>query len=322
MCVSWRIQMLGLLLGATLGACDGGQTQCTRDPDCPQGQGCAAGRCVPVLKTDTGVSDHAAPRDGLREVALPDHAIDQRRTDGGLTCKGNNDDKIERSEMPIAVGGKITYMRGSGITVNLKGTVVGGRTVWDLSGAAADDAKFIGELLATPSWASSVFPSATYVSLLDQQYESYGVFKATQTALQILGIISLTPDDTKITYDKPADMLRFPIVVGDSFESTAYSNGHLGSLVISNDETYTGDVLAAGDLKVPQLTLPVLLVRVKLYQCPAYPVCNPFNPFNTTRWTFLFVSECYGIVGRVVTESDPSKDMSAVVAKERLRISM
>jgi hypothetical protein len=300
--------------------------RCTRDDECPGGQRCADGVCTPTVKTDSGPTriDLARVPDGRPGEATP-AVPDLRRGDGLGQCKANHDDKLERDEMPIVVGAKIKYLVGSGIAVDLKGTEVGGRTRWDLTVDASDDHAVVAELLPVPGWAAASYPGATYSSLLDEGYQSYGVFKATPSALQMIGVVSQQPDKIKLAYSKPVELLRFPIAAKDSFVTDASVTGWFGPLgvYLYNLETYSVDVLGVGELKVPQLTLDVLLVRVKVEQVPCvYPVgpCNPF--LATTRVQFMFVSECYGIVGQVVAESDPGDKLSSVKAKERKRITL
>jgi hypothetical protein len=299
----------GVMLTA---ACSDPGALCTRDPECPDGSRCAAGRCIPTLKVDAG-RDQPPSRDAAADrVVAPDVA----RTDGG-GCKANSDDTVDRSEMPIAVGAKISYSVGSNLTVDLVGTKVGGRTQWDLTAAAADDHKVVSELLAVASWAAPSFAGATYMSLLDQSLGTYGVFAAKPSSLQLVGVISEKADQSKLSYSSPIDTLRFPVVSGDSYATDATVTGLLNWIYVWLHEDYTVDVLGAGDLKLPQLTLPTLLVRVKVVQAP---VANPF--LTTTRVTFLFVAECYGIVAQIVADGDPGTKLGAVSAKERRRITM
>jgi hypothetical protein len=306
-----------LLILVLLAGCDGEPNggRCTRDTECPPGQRCADAICTPVVKFDTGpVADLGPTLDHrLGEAArLPDLPASD-----ALQCMANHDDKIDRSEMPIAVGAKIHYSVGTGLTVDLKGKLVTGRTQWDLTAAASDDHPIVSELLAVPSWVASAYPGATYSALLDESYGSYGVFKATPSALQLIGVVSQQADKIKLSYSKPIDMLRFPIAPSDSFTTDATVTGWMNSLYLWNLESYAVEVLGAGDLALPKLTLPVVLVKVKVEQTPYQ---NPF--LATSRHLFMFISECYGIVAQIVADGDPKDKLEAVKAKERRRLSM
>lgn len=309
------MRRMSLLFAVLLAGCESEPNgRCTRDSDCPAGQRCADAICTPVVKNDTGPLPDRSPVADQRpgERLLPDLP----RSDGG-GCTGNHDDKVDRAEMPITVGAKIHYSVGTGLTVDLKGKPVGGRTQWDLTAPASDDHPVVSELLPVPSWAASEYPGATYSALLDEGYGSYGVFKATPSALQLIGVVSQDADKIKLSYTKPVEMLRFPITPTDSFVTDATVSGWMNSLWIYNLEEYAVDVLAAGDLVLPKLTLPVVLVKVKVSQTP---YGNPF--LGTTRHLFMFVSECYGIVAQIVADGDPKEKLEAVKTKERRRLSM
>ncbi len=312
-----RATISSLLLTLALCACGSEPTgRCTRDTDCAPGQRCADAVCTPVVKTDTGLPADRGPLPADHRAAEASPADRGPAGDGPL-CSANKDDKVERSEMPIAVGGKIHYSVGTGLVVDLKGKPVSGRTQWDLTAAASDDHPVVSELLPVPSWAASAYPGATYAALLDESYGSYGVFRATPTALQLIGVVSLDADKIKLSYTKPVDMFRFPIAPKDSYVTDASVSGWMNYLYIYNLEEYAVDVLAAGDLVLPKLTLPVVLVKVKVSQTP---YANPF--LGTTRHLFMFVSECYGIVAQIVADGDPKDALEAVKTKERKRLSM
>jgi hypothetical protein len=308
---------LTLVVALALAACSSSPAQmCSRDQDCQPGLRCADGVCTPVLQQDRGPLDSSPAETGRPDGGQPP-APDAARADGLPVCQPDHDDKLERSEMPLRVGASVKYSVGSGLAVDLQGTRVQGRTRWDLTASAPDEKPYVAELEPVAGWAAADFPGATYMTLLDAGYQTYGVFKATPTSLQLVGVISKTAGETKLTYSKPVDSLRFPVVAKDSYETGAVVTGPMGFFpyYASIYETHNVSVLEAGSLKLPELTLDVLLLKIVVKQ---NPTANPF--LVTTRVSFLFVAECYGIVAQIFTDEDPAT-LSSVVARERRRIS-
>jgi len=313
-----------------LAGCDNtpSATACTRDTDCLNGQKCSDGICTKVItQTDLGQIDTKPPaaEAGLKDSQVP--TLEGHKGDVGPTCTGNKNDKIEREEMPIAAGTGIKYTVGTKIDVDLKGKVVGGRTQWDLTANAADDAPYTANLEPLTGWVvnDKDFKTGTYMALLDpliaDYSDFYGIFKATPTSLDLLGVGSkaASPNDNRVVYDTPIQTLRFPIAPGDSFLSESSSTGHVAQyplVTLWNHESYKTDVLAAGDLKLPSLTLPVVLVRTYFEQFSYYT--GPLV-ITASKTTFNFISECYGIVASVKVKNEV-KDLGTVTAEERRRI--
>lgn len=310
-----------VVVGWALPGCDDtSSSYCQRDSDCPlAGYRCSDGLCTPKILRDgspDGLSD-SQPADVSIDAgsdALPD--VDH---DGGSTCSGNSDDRVARSEMPIAVGSKVAYSIGTGLTVDLKGTQQSGRTHWDLTANASDDQRIVSELLPVFAWAQKDFTDATYAALIDQGQGAYGVFKATDNSLQLLGVISekqAVPFLSGITlsYAKPIDMLRFPVGPTGKYTTESSASGYFNGPWLYVSESYDVEVLGAGTLKLPDITFDVVLQRSVLTQ---KPYANPL--LVQKRTVFLFLAECYGIVARIVVDGE-APDLSAVPAKERWRL--
>lgn len=302
-----------------LAACDPEPELCTLHSQCPPGQLCADGRCTPTVQQDAAPGDRGPHQERLAADLGGDGTADggglpEIGADGPISCQPDNDDQVARSEMVFALGVEVPYTVGGGITVDLRGVQTGGRTLWDLSAAAPDDHQETSALQALPGWAGPSFPGATYMSLLDHDLGTYGVFAATPDALQLLGVISEQPDQTRLEYSAPVDLLRFPVTSLGAYQTEADVTGTLNWMPLWLHEAYSVTVLGAGDLQLPQLRLPVLLVQVKVVQTPVNPL------LATTRVTFMFVAECYGVVARVVAEGDPDDQLEAVLAAERRRL--
>ena len=279
-------------------------TSCTRDTDCPAGQLCSDGRCLLAMP------DGPAPPDG---AAAPDVEPDlfvfpDAGPGDGLQCPANSNGKIEREEMLFSVPAQVAIATGQDMTVDLAGTSVNGVTHWDLSGLKLDQAA-TKAVVPVPSWAAADFPDATYASELTADYGVFsktnllGVFKVTPSSLQMLGMVSESQTHTRIAYDSPLDMLRYPITAPDSFETEAHASGYSDIFpFLSYDESYTIQAVDEGKLKLfPGLTLDVVLVRADQ---SVYQAWVPLLP-SFSNAAFMFVAECYGTVAHVIAKSSP-----------------
>lgn len=312
-----------LFVPATTGCEDNNRPgPCIRDTDCPTGYRCADGACTLALRQDTGIDSvpdvlqgDTLALDGTESDGGPDGGAPD--SDGGLVCRANHDDQIAASEMPVAVGAEIAYQIGTNMTVDLKGTDSGGVKQWELIDSAADDTRVVSKLLPVFEWAKDDFTGATYATLIDSGSGSYGVFIATQDALQLAGVISENEptfgSGTRLVYDTPVDMLRFPVMPSGTFTTSSTAQGTFDGIAIWVTEEYAVTQLGHGKLKLPQITFDANLVQVEIKQTPYS------NPFLTRyRTVFMFIAECYGIVGRIVVDGRVT-DLSAVDADERWR---
>jgi hypothetical protein len=295
---------------------------CQRDTDCPSGYKCADGTCTLPLRQDTGIDSSPDLLADLGFDALPDSSLDgapQSDADGGPSCPANHDDQISRDEMLIRVGASVAYTIGTDLTVDLKGKDIGGGvTQWELLQTASDDKRVLSELIPIFDWAKKDFPNATYATLIDRSQGAYGVFVASQTALKLAGVISKDEPSfgsgTKLVYADPVDMLRFPVMPSGTFKTSSSASGTFDGVYLYVSEEYDVTQIAHGKLKLPQITFDATLVKVEIKQTP---YLNPV--FTSYRTVFMFIAECYGIVGRIVVDGRAS-DLSAVKADERWRL--
>jgi hypothetical protein len=93
-------------------------------------------------------------------------------------------------------------------------------------------------------------------------------------------------------------VLGFPLKQAASWTSDADVSGTAAGYPSAYHETYDNQVDAAGTLKTPLGTFDVLRVRVLL--------TRTVGLVQTTTRTFAFVSECYGTVATITSDSNES----------------
>jgi hypothetical protein len=285
------------LFGALLAAagCSDGQSGCRGDSDCPGGA-CVAGECRPLSGGDLAPGDAA----GSPDLAASDLA---RGSDGGAgdaaaLCTLNGDGVIDRSEAPFLVGlGGLFAVNPTGTTAPVDETPHNG--AWDFSAPVQGEQKVFDQLLtAGGQWWSADFPTATHAEKLEDGQDLYGVYQATATALQLLGIVSGTNglQKTELTYQTPIDVLRFPLAQGNTWSQTSTVSGFASGVLVSASDTYSFTVDARATTRVPAGAFDTLRLRVD-YQ-------ETLGLLVTTRITYLHLAECYGAVARVRSQDD------------------
>jgi hypothetical protein len=221
-------------------------------------------------------------------------------------CTGNNDGVIDRSELQFPLGLSVKYLTnpvGTTVTVNPDGQMTAGGVQWDLT-STQGDAVTLSLQPIQGQWFAASFPDATYVTTSDLGSGTLGIFKVTDNALQILGFASPEPNKTLLVYNAPVDSVRFPIRDGDSYVTgSSVVNGTLNGMPWAETDTYQISVDALGTAVLPFLSFSnTLRVHVQLTQAVAGGV-------SVTRIQHLFFHECYGEVGRMVSnpgETNPS----------------
>jgi hypothetical protein len=222
------------------------------------------------------------------------------------TCTGNNDGVIDRTELQFPLGLTVKYLTnpvGTTVTVNPDGQMTANGLQWDLTSTQGDAVNLTLQPIQG-QWFAASFPDATYVTTSDLASGTLGVFKVTDNALQILGFASPEPNKTLLVYNAPVDSVRFPIRDGDSYVTgSSVVNGTLNGMPWAETDTYQVSVDALGTAVLPFLTFAnTLRVHVQLTQAVAGGV-------SVTRIQHLFFHECYGEVGRMVSnpgETNPS----------------
>jgi hypothetical protein len=226
--------------------------------------------------------------------------------DLGPLCTGNNDGQIARGELAFPVGMSVNYLSnptGTTTTVAPGGTQANGVTTWDLTSTAGDVHQLTLESLSG-KWFASSFANATYATTTDIASNTLGIFRVTDNGLYILGYASETPNQTLLVYDTPVLSLKFPVVLGDSWVSTAHIvNGTLNGMPYAGLDTYKISIDARGTALLPFLSFDnTMRVHVDLSQTVP-------GGLSVTRIQYLFFHECFGEVGRMVSVVNETNEM-------------
>lgn len=313
----------GLAIAAGLcgaGCADGTMAACRVGADCASGMCRADGTCVPFVpdggRAEGGISDGAATDEDGPDAGAPDGGLvdadvrDDGATDlgspgdlgagdgGSRVCTPRDPDVVERAEVTLAPGLYATFRAAEDATVDLAGVTTAGRRQWDLSGALSGDRDVRLDTTAPEgAWWAPSFPAATYAVPLSTTSELLGVFRATDTELQLLGVVS--PDDgvtrTRLTYDPPVVVLRFPLRVGAAWSTRSSVTGVANGVGSFYTETYDVQVDAAGDVATPFGSFGAVRARVVLDRTVGVA--------TTRTRTFAFVADCFGTVATVTSRA-------------------
>jgi len=220
--------------------------------------------------------------------------------DGGdNTCVAEGDGVVEADEVPLRPGLTSLFRVANDVQVDTAGSSGDDGRQWDYSGDYEGDETQVLELQPMQGqWFAADFPEADYAMKLVGDRDELGVFRKTDDALLILGVVS--PDDdgfgeTNLEYDPPVKVLDFPIEEGKSWitETTVSGTHETWSPVtpITYEETYRNQVDASGTLEVPYGEFDVLRVRTILERQVGFT--------SDTVRTFAFVAECFGTVATI-----------------------
>jgi hypothetical protein len=286
---------------------------CRVDGDCQAGQACVAGECRAVA----GAADLGAPPavgDLSRPASQPLDLTPPAALDGASpVCSFNHNGVIDRDELPVLVGlGGLYAINGAGQPVTVSLQQQGGQ--WDYSAPATGDRKHFDQLQSpVGTWWSGEFPDATYAEELDADSGLLGVYKATATSIQLLGVVSASAGltQTDLKYATPIDVLRFPLQAGASWTSASTVSGQASGVLFGAYEEYVFTVDERGQVKVPAGTFDSLRVRMSYTQT--------IGALVTTQYTDLFLTECYGLVARLRSQDDePNVDFTTASEYRRL----
>ena len=305
-----------LAYALVLAGCDGksAATSCRGDQDCPSGL-CIDGQCRPLLDLGQGPADGGGGDDAKAPASDLSTPIPDGWSPDALAaaCSFNNDGVIERSEAPFLVGlGALFAANASGSTVTVNLTPVNG--VWDFSAAVPSERKVFDQLVSpSGTWWAGDFPGATYAERLDDSQPLYGVYKATPTSLELLGVVSEQngAQKTELTYATPIDVLKFPLSQGMTWSSESNVSGLANGVAVAEHDKYVFTVDARGTTKAPAGSFDTLRLRFDYTQTIGF--------YTNSHITYLHLAECYGAVARVRSQdAETNADFTQAAEYRRL----
>ena len=235
------------------------------------------------------------------------------------TCQGNNDGIISQAEMPMVTGITVDYLvnaPGSVVMVEPAGQPRGDGTVeWDFSD---ESGQVFSISLATVwgAWYESSFASAHYAAALAPGNDTLGIYRAADGAIWMLGFASPDADRTLAVYDSPVPLIRFPVSVGQSWAVVAHiTDATYDHQPYAATDTYNITVDQRGTLVLPYLSLHNTL-RLKVELHTSLPGGQTIH-----RIQYLYVHECYGELGRIVSQ-DGELDPGFTQAAEFRRLAL
>ncbi|MBU1432831.1 hypothetical protein KKF91_20010 [Myxococcota bacterium] len=258
------------------GACRAG---CRQDEDCAGGQLCAAnGQCM--SQRDGG---------GLDDVGLGDPT----------RCVPNGDGRLDRGEFTLAPGAGapfVTRTDAAGIRLALAGVDDGeGGLRWSIRPEGETQRSYSAIWSPDLFPAGAYFPTASYATTLPASPGLIAFFELSATRLRILGLADARGEQTRLTYDPPLDVLRFPLEVNDTWTVSSRVVGlFLGAEVELMDQATTR-VRAVGRLDVPAGALPAIQIITQLERT------FERAGFSQIYTEVDFLSECGGFIARAVS---------------------
>jgi hypothetical protein len=271
--------------------------------------GLALSLCLAACAAGPEMQGNPSP-DGGGFATIPDAGP-------GVTCRGNRDGTIARSEVVFVPGVEVHYRINPPNTlarVSARGVInPDGSRTWDFADRTGD-AVTLSLSTSEGQWWQSRFPTAQYASRIDPRSPNLGVYRAGDVSVELLGLVA--PSEATMTvvpYEPGVAVLRFPLAMGATWTAESTTPGAMveGTPIFSRDR-YVFTVDARGTVVLPELTFrDALRVRIELTQQLATG--------GMRRIQYLWLVECYGEVARMTSqlgEVDP--DFTSAVEFRRL----
>jgi len=221
---------------------------------------------------------------------------------GGVACVPNQDGAIAASEMAPILGATARFRIAGPRPVDLGGVIdANGLRTWDWSWSAAAEP---GHLSAVRSladqWYAKQFAQAggtLFAAPFDVGPEFDAVYRHDEGGVWLLGLASRTEHpsagQTLLRYEAPVLTVKAPLVAGLKWSAQgAIKNGILRGLPYAGTDSYDFEVVAAGKLTLPDLTVAQAL------QLRALVTAQSVYGTSAARSQASFVAECVGEIAR------------------------
>lgn len=324
-------------------ACGGNSTPpaCRVNAECASGLCRADGTCAPAAQdaaaetsgdattrfrgSETGSADTAgsdtvtAATDAAKTTgevaqnpdATPDSGGDGVSGEVVAGCVPNHDGVVTRAELPLGPGLTAPYTVALNTKVDLQPQTKDGKNTWDFGTFADEKPSQLVTVDPKTQWFGKYFPTASYAVQLLSTKPLLGVFRLTDTSLDLLGAVS--PQEsllgTRITYDPPLPMMQFPLKNGAKWTAKAAASGTVDGVLLLWSESIEMTVAYDGILTTKLGNFPVLAVQGR--------VDKVFGLSTTTYRSMAFVTECYGVVGKADSDANEAKPLFTNAAEVR-----
>ena len=346
--------------GVLLLACGGDATVrvCNVNADCASGICLPDGSCAPVpseradaaasdIGSDVGSdavatadgggggADGGAPQDSAGADGEAGGDAGGAKVDAGpgpLGCVPNGDGVITGAEVPIGPGLSATFRVAH--DVDDYASACGEPCVWDLADAGGDAATTESwETLPLDGWwFAPEFTDATHVVQTGEfslgfflftlcEHTQYGVFRAGDDGMYLLGVVGETSaDGTLLVYDPPVPVLQYPLELGATWTVETDLKGKLCNFpgyVIS--QTWASEVDRSGSVVTPYGTFDGVL-RVNTLATRHASFIPPLVSASAAR-THTYVAECFTTIATAVSEEfEDDPDFTSAVELRTLSV--
>jgi hypothetical protein len=260
-------------------------------PVCHVGADCASGVCDEDGTCGAGASSGTGGSSTTHSSGS---------SGGSATCLPNGSGVITRQEVPLQPGLHANFLAAEDAGVNTTGTMnADGSSTWDLSVTfSGDHAEAVDTLPLAGQWFGNDFAGASYAARLSDSSDLLGIFTLTDSALELAGVASPTAggSQTELHYSPVVTVLAFPMAANDTWSTISTVTGTAEGIDVLYTETYQSSIDGHGTLKTPYADFPVLRVDTELTRVVGVLV--------TTTRTFSFVTQCFGNVGNIVSNTD------------------
>lgn len=230
------------------------------------------------------------------------------------SCRPNVDGRITRDELLFVAGATARVRIATNVPVDVAGEAgQGSARVWDLTRPDPED-DALGLLTVEPMtghWFDELFPDAQLAGPLvpsnDGVSSILGPLSVTDDGVFIHGSASRdeNPDEGKtlLVYEDGVQLYPFPLELGAHAETVTQAlNGVARGIPLAIEDTYTVDVTAHGEVRLPDLILEdALRVTLRLQRVPVAGL-------SVQQVTHVFMNECVGEVARIVSPFVPLEE--------------